>query len=376
MKLIHIILAMSGFLLFITTGCGGAEKTNKNDAGDSVSLIQITKQQFEAEGMKIGEATMQHFEDEVKCNGYITAPANGMAQISAPLSGILKSINCSNGEFVRKGQTLCMITGNELMMLQLDFAETSAKLKRLKSDYDRSKALYDEKIGAEKDFIAFESDYKSMRSKYQSLKLRLDHLKLDGSKIEAGEPYAAYAVTSPLNGYITSLNMVLGQFTEQQKSIVEIVDVNQLQLQLLIFENDVNKLKSGQTVKFSSLGEPAIVHAANIITIGKTINPESRTIQCIAKIENEDGNDLINGSYVEATIRVAHKEAMALPNEAILKSGNDHFIFVVVKQNAQTYYLRREKVTIGQVSKNITEIAGVKDLTKVLIKGVYNLPGE
>ena len=78
MKLIHIILAMSGFLLFITTGCGGAEKTNKNDAGDSVSLIQITKQQFEAEGMKIGEATMQHFEDEVRCNGYIMAPANGM----------------------------------------------------------------------------------------------------------------------------------------------------------------------------------------------------------------------------------------------------------------------------------------------------------
>jgi len=376
MKLIHVILALSGFLIFITTGCGGAEKTNKNYAPDSVQIIQITKHQFEVEGMKIGEATMQQFEDEVKCNGYITAPANGIAQISAPLSGIVKTINCSNGEYVRKGQTLCMVTSNELMALQQNFAETSAKLKRLKSDYDRSKTLYDEKIGAEKDFLAVESDYKAMSSLYQSLKIRLEQLKLNTSVIEAGVPYSAYAVISPINGYITSLDLVLGQYAEQQKSLVEIVDVNQLQLQLFVFEHDVSKLTAGQKVRFNSLGEPAAAHEATIISIGKTINPESRSIRCIAIIQSENDAGFINQSYVEATIQVALKEALALPNEAILKSGKDHYIFVVEKQDDQTYYLRREKITIGRVSKDITEIAGRKELAKVLIKGVYNLPGE
>ena len=376
MKLIHVIIALSGFLMFISTGCGRDEKTDNNDASDSVNLIQITKHQFEAEGMKIGEATMQQFEDKVRCNGYITAPANGMAQISAPLSGIVKNINCSNGEYVRKGQTLCMVTSNELMVLQQDFAETSAKLKRLKSDYDRSKTLLDEKIGAEKDFLAIESDYKAMSSQYQSLKLRLEQLKLNTADIEAGVPYAAYAVISPINGYITRLDLVLGQFAEQQKSLFEIVDVNQLQLQLLVFEHDVNKLASGQTVRFNSLGEPSAVHTATIVSIGKTIDPESRSIQCIAKIAGENGTSFINRSYVEATIKVAKKEAMALPNEAILKAGKDHFIYVVENQNDQTYYLRREKVTIGRVSKDVTEIAGGQNIPKVLIKGAYNLPGE
>jgi cobalt-zinc-cadmium efflux system membrane fusion protein len=376
MKLIHVILALSGFLMFLTTGCGGAEKTNKNDAPDSVQMIQITKHQFEAEGMKTGEATMQHFEDEVRCNGYITAPANGMAQLSAPLSGIVKNINCSNGEYVRKGQTLCMITSNDLMVLQQNFAETSAKLKRLKSDYDRSKTLYDEKIGAGKDFLAVESDYKAMSSLYQSLKIRLEQLKLNPSDIEAGVPYSAYAVISPINGYITSLDLVLGQYAEQQKSLVEIVDVNQLQLQLLVFEHDVSKLTAGQKVRFNSLGEPADAHEATIISIGKTINPESRSIRCIAKIQSENDAGFINQSYVEATIKVAQKEAMALPNEAILKSGKDHYIFVIENQNDQTLSLRREKVTIGRASKDFTEIAGRKDNAKILIKGVYNLPLE
>jgi cobalt-zinc-cadmium efflux system membrane fusion protein len=374
MKLIHVVLALSGFLMFLTTGCGGAEKTDKNEAPDSAHVIQITKQQFDAEGMKIGEATMQHFEDEVRCNGYITAPTGGIAKISAPLSGIVKTINCSNGEYVKKGQTLCMVTSNELMVLQQDFAETAAKVKRLKSDYDRSKALYNEKIGAEKDFLAIEGDYKAMNSLYQSLKIRLEQLKLNTSDVEAGVPYAAYAVISPINGYITSLDLVLGQFTEQQKSLFEIVDVNQLQLELMVFEHDISKLATGQMVRFNLLGEPADAHLATIISIGKTINPESRSIRCLAKIAGDSGSGFINQAYVEATIKVAQKEAMALPNDAILKSGKDHYIFVIENQNDQTLSLRREKVTIGRVSTDFTEIAGGKDNAKILIKGVYNLP--
>ncbi len=376
MKLIRIVSAVSLLLLLVMAGCGRSEKTNENDAAEASQLVQITTSQFESEGMMIGEATTQPFKEEVRCNGYIVAPATGMAQISAPLAGIVQAINCSTGQYVRKGETLCLLSGNELMLIQQEFAETSAKLKRSKSDYDRSKALFDEKIGAEKEFIAQETEYHVMRSKYQSLKLRLELLKLNVSKIEAGEFYAAYAVISPINGYVTSLNMVLGQYTEQQMSLLEIVDINQLQLQLSVFENDVNKLEPGQTVRFNSLGEPDSSHMATLVSIGATINPESRTIQCIAKIVNANGKKFINESYIGAAIMVGHKTALALPNEAVIKSGRDHFVFIVEKQHDHIYYLRREKVTIGRTSGGFTEITSAANLTKVLIKGAYNLPAE
>lgn len=376
MKLIRVFSVVSVLLLPGMAGCGRSEKTSTNDSGEANRLVQITKMQFESEGMMIGEATTRQFDEEVRCNGYVVAPANGIAQISAPLAGIVQTLNCTTGEYVKKGQTLCMLSGNELMLLQQDFAETSVKLKRSKSDYDRSKALFDEKIGAEKDFIAYETEYKVMKSKHQSLKLRLELLKLNVSKIEAGELYAAFAVVSPINGYVTSLNMMLGQYTEQQKSLLEIVDVNQLQLQLSVFENDVNKLEPGQTVRFNSMGEPDSAHGAALASIGKTINPETRTIQCIAKIFNGKGKNYINRSYVEATILVGHKAALALPNEAVVKSGKDHFVFIVEKQEDQMYYLRREKAAIGRISGGFTEIVGVTHLNKVLIKGGYNLPSE
>jgi cobalt-zinc-cadmium efflux system membrane fusion protein len=280
------------------------------------------------------------------------------------------------GSYVKKGQTLCMITGNELMAMQQEFTETSARLKRLKSDYERSKSLYDEKIGAEKDFIAIESEYKAMKSKYLSLKLRLELLRLNVAKIEAGDLYASFSVISTINGYITKQNLVLGQFIEQQKLLVEIVDINQLQIQLSVFEKDIAKLKPGQTVNFSSPGEISFNNKATLVSIGKAVNPDTKTVTCIAAIKNSQQANLINQSYIEAIIAVNNSQAKALPTESLIKSGKDYYVLLVEKSDNEAYYFRKQKVTIGLTSKGFTEITDDIDLTKVLIKGVYNLSAE
>jgi len=374
MKPYKLILVISLPVIFITSGCGKSSKTNEDKTVESENLIQVSVQQFEADSMKSGEITRHTFNDEVNCNGYVTALPNGIAQVSAPVSGIIESISCAIGDHVRKGQVLAKISSNELMMLQQEFAESSAKLKRLKLDYERSKSLYDEKIGAEKDFIAIESEYKSMLSKFNSLKLRLQLLKLDVTKIESGDLYAVFPLVAPINGYLTSQNLILGQFIEQQKNLVEIVDVNQLQLQLSVFENEIGKLRPGQNLQFNTLGEPSILHSATLTSISKTINPESKTILCTARITSNKGSNLINRSFVEARIGVNRKEANALPAEALLKSGKDYYVYKIVKSDKQAYFLKKIKVEIGMASDGFTEIIGGEALTNVLVKGVYNLP--
>ena len=309
MKLYTLFTIILSTLIVLTTGCGKSLKTNEDAKPETDQLVKITINQFNADSMAIGTISTQTFEDEVRCNGYITASANGMAQISTPIAGIVESVNCSMGSYVKKGQTLCMITGNELMAMQQEFTETSARLKRLKSDYERSKSLYDEKIGAEKDFIAIESEYKAMKSKYLSLKLRLELLRLNVAKIEAGDLYASFSVISTINGYITKQNLVLGQFIEQQKLLVEIVDINQLQIQLSVFEKDIAKLKPGQTVNFSSPGEISFNNKATLVSIGKAVNPDTKTVTCIASIKNSQQANLINQSYIEAIIAVNNSQA-------------------------------------------------------------------
>ncbi len=374
MKPYKLIFAVCVILIFISSGCGNSTKPNEETAIESENLIQVTVQQFAADSMKTGEITRRSFEEEVICNGYISAPPNGIAQVSASVSGIVGSISCAIGDNVKKGQILARISSNELMMLQQEFTESTAKLKRLKLDYERGKSLYDEKIGAEKDFIAIESDYKSMLSKYNSLKLRLQLLKLDVTRIESGDMYAEFPLIAPISGYITSQNLILGQFIEQQKSLVEIVDVNQLQLYLSVFENEIGKLRTGQNLQFNAAGEPSVLNSATLTSISKTINPETKTILCTAKIKSGERSRLINNSFIEARIGVNRKEANALPTEAILKSEKDHYVYQIVKSDNQAYFLRKVKVEIGMALDGFTEIVGGDQLTNVLVKGVYNLP--
>jgi len=372
-KYYFAILLLSGFII---TGCSNSSETNGDTESETEQLIRITQEQVVSEGIELGEPTTRIFEESFTCNGYIMSPANGMAQISTPISGIVETVNCALGDYVNKGEVLCLLSGNDLMVIQQEFAETSAKLKQLKADYERSKILFDEKIGAEKDFLAVESNYKAMTAKYNSLKIRLALLRLDVTKISEGKLYSSFPVVAPIGGYITNMNLLIGQFIEQQQYLIEIIDINQLHLQLSVFEDNISKLRTDQSVQFNSVGEPVLIHSGTLISIGRTINPESRTIQCIAKINNEDGVRFIHRAYINASVIIDKSEARALPNEAIIKSDNDYYVFVIEISENEIYYIRKVKVAIGRVSDGFSEIISGEFPGKVLISGIYNLQSE
>lgn len=356
--------------------CGQGGKPDESKKNDNNQLLIISQNQFELNKMKIGEIITSTFAEEIKCNGYIKAPSGAMAQLSSPVAGTVETINCAIGDFVKKGQVLCTLYNNDVIILQQELVETSSRLKRLRSDYDRNKALLAEKISAEKDFIAIESEYNAMNAKYLSLKLRLEILRLNVAKIEAGEPAVTFPVTAPLSGFVTTQNITLGQFVEQQKNIMEIVDVSQLHLQFSVYESAVSKLKAGQDIYFKTTGEQDSVHHAVLTSVGRAIDPESRSIQCIAKIEKEEGVQFINNAYVDAYVIVDKLQASALPNEAFVKSGPDNYVFSVVKEENQNYYVKKVKVRTGRISRGLTEIIGDGSLKRIIIQGAYNLRTE
>jgi cobalt-zinc-cadmium efflux system membrane fusion protein len=361
---------------FILSGCGNNDKPGEATASEDDQLLKITQGQFELNKMKIGPIVTSTFTEEVKCNGYIKAPTGTMAQLGSPVAGTVETIHCSMGDFVKKGQVLCTLYNNEVIILQQELVETAARLSRLKSDYERSKLLLSEKVSAEKDFIAIESEYLAMKAKYQSARLRLEILNLDAEKIEAGEQFVTFPVTAPLSGYITTQFITLGQFVDQQKIIMEIVDISKLHLQFSVYESSVSKLKVGQDIFFKTAGEKDSLHHAILTSVGRAIDMESRSIQCIAKIIKEDSDNFVNNAYVDAYVIVDEWQNKALPNEALGKSGPDYYIFVVAKESAQDYYVKKVRVRIGKTSGGMTEITDDLSLNRIIVEGAYNLKTE
>ncbi|NQU35517.1 MAG: efflux RND transporter periplasmic adaptor subunit [Bacteroidetes bacterium] len=360
-------------IIFISFSCSNNQSNEAENYVEDDSRIQITVGQFESDQMKLGELSIQPFEELVACNGIINAPIDGIAHISARISGIVESINYNIGEHVLAGEKLCTISSSTLIAIQQDFLETSANLERLKIDFERSKALYNENIGAKKDYVSKESMYKAMSAKYQSLKMQLKQLNLSIEKIDKGDLYTTFSILAPISGYITNMNMVMGSYIEPQIQTMEIIDTDKLQLQLSVFEDDISNVLPGQKVNFKLLGESIYNHHGVLQSIGKTINTNSKTVHCTAKIIGDENYNFTNGSYVEANIIVKSSKSLALPSEAVVKHGDNYYILVVDQFIEDTYYLRKEKIEIGNVCSGYTEIIHSGPVNNIVIQGIYNL---
>lgn len=362
------------YILLILSILSCKDKTIKEEGGNEASnLISISQEQFKADKMAIGSASIHCFVDEIDCNGFVKASPKGCAKISTPVSGIIKSINFKLGDFVKRGQIICELNSIDLIDIQENFIETKAHVKVLKADYDRTLALFEDKIIAEKEFLKIESEYKTILVNLQSLTIKINMLGLDLSKIESGDLYNSLPLRAPISGYLTKQNVMLGQFIEQNQQLIEQINTNKLQLELAIFEKDVNKLQLGQVVYFNTVGDPENVYKAKLTSIGKGITVDTKSIHCLASIEDKAKTKLIHGSFIQAKIKTNEKDAMALPSDAIIKSGGDYFVLIVDKKDKNNYSLHKEKVKIGNESKGYTEIIEENDLDKVLIKGVYNI---
>jgi len=365
----YILVMFAGWIL-VSCNTKSVQKIENTD------FIEITKSQFESENMELGEPQQMPFSELVEFTGTIIPSVSGKAQISLSVQGAVSRIVCNMGQHVVKGQVLFEISGNDLIDMQRDFAESYANLLRLGSEYQRMKELFNDNIGTQKELILAESSYKSEKARNTALKIKLENIGLDMTKIEDGSFYNSYTVKSPLNGYITSINATIGQYIEQQQIVAEVIDMEQFKLKLAVFEKDINKLKSKQNIVFYFIGDKKKTYHARLSVVGKTINSETKAIDCYADIEDMLTIRPVNNQFAEGQLVVDSFSVYAVPVEAVLKSENENYVLNLEKETDECYYFSKIKVNTGRKDNEYIELTEKPKTNKLLIKGVYNLQVE
>lgn len=345
-------------------------------AEPETGFIEITKAQFNEENMEFGEPSLSSFSDWVHFTGSVIPSVNGQAQVSLQTQGIITRINCKPGQFIAKGANLFEVSGNEFIDMQKDFAESVALHQRLKSEYERQKELNDENIGTQKELILAESLFNGEKAKLNALKIKLEKLGLDVAKIEQGTFYTSYSVKSPIKGYVTSVAATIGEYIEPQQTIAEIIDNDSFQLLLSVFEKDINKVKAGHKVEFYLSGNKSEKFPAKLISAGKTINSNTKSIDCFAEIQNFENLQLVSNQFVEGEIIVASDSVLSIPESAVLKSENESYVLSFEKESEELFYLRKLKITTGRKNNGLVELTGIPGSKKLLLKGVYNIQIE
>lgn len=356
------------------TGDGSAVSETGGDAVQSGEIV-LTQDQFNEAGMKVGDPSVVMFSNEVAANGIVSSSIGGSAKISTLVSGRVRQINHAEGESVRKGEVLFSLESYDLIMLQQEYAEVHHQVKLLAADYERQKALYEEKIMSQKNFLKTDSDYKSILAKAEGLGARLRMIHIDPAEVAAGSIVPYLNIQSPISGTLTHLDLVLGQFIDPQTTVMEVVDARKLQLSLRVFEPDLEEVIPGQMVHFNTPDQPERVFEAILSHVGKSIDPETKTVHCIARLAPAIAEKLVNNLFVTSRIITCERETLAIPENALIREPDRDFVWILLEEKGEQLIFRKIPVHTGPTRDGYTEVLD-EDLSSVLLVGAYNLRSE
>lgn len=355
-------------LTIITIGCS----TKQQAADDSVpmdeSSLTLTPDQFKAIGIVLGNPETRTMSDHITANGKLDVPPQNLVTVSAPLGGFVKNTHLLQGMYVRKGEVLVEVQDPEYIQLQQDYLEGASELELAKAEFERQDALAKENVNAQKTLQQAKSHYEILQAKVSGLKAKLAIINIKPSDIEGGNIQEVIRLRSSINGYVTDVNVNLGQHVNPSDALFKLVDTSHLHAELYVFEQDMPKLKIDQKVTFNLINETK-QRAATVHLIGREISNE-RTVRVHCHLDEEDKN-LLPGMYIKASIEVNSGEARTLPDDAIVNFEGTHYVFTTPDEKTFTM----EKVTTGTSQDGFTSVTfeNSDQNRSVVLKGAYVL---
>ncbi len=370
----NIIMSKNTIITIIAivflSSCGDKKIESETEASPTIeNTTTLTDAQIKNAGIETGKIEQKEISSTLKLNGKIDVPPQNLVSISVPMGGYLKYTKLLEGMYVTKGQVLCVVEDQQYIQLQEDYLLAKAKIGYAKAEFERQKELNRSKASSDKVYQQAQSEYNSLSVMVQSYGEKLKFAGINPSNVSTKNISKSINVYSPINGYISKVNVNIGKYVNPSDILFEIVDPSDIHLALTVFEKDINKLAIGQSLFAYTNTNPEKKYPCKIILIGKDFS-ENRSTEIHCHFTDYD-KALLPGMYMNAEIELKSQQSNVLPSDAIVNYENKNYIFVS-KGNKQ---FEMKEITIGTVENGFTEIISNNDLKEatIVIKGAYSL---
>jgi membrane fusion protein, heavy metal efflux system len=367
MNKIFLMISISALI-----SCGSKNKADEVAETSSLeNIVTLTDAQLKNAGIETEPLQDREISSVLKVNGKIDVPPQNMVSISVPLGGYLKTTKLLPGMHVNKGEVIAVVEDQQYIQLQQDYLTAKARINFLENEYKRQRDLNEGKASSDKVYQQAEADYKTQRVLIASLAQKLQLAGINPGRIGEENIVRGVNLYSPINGYVTKVNVNIGKYVSPTDVLFELVNPTDIHLALKVFEKDINKLFIGQKLYAFTNNQSDKKYLCEILLIGKGINEDGSTeIHC--HFETYD-KTLIPGTYMNAEIEVKSMKSAALPSEAVVRYQGKHYVYVKKDRNK----FEMKEVNIGETENGFTELSVNKSDTALnkdyVIKGAYTL---
>ncbi len=358
-----------------------AEKTESSAPTIVNGELILSSKQLSYAHVEYGSIQKHRLSNDVNARGELVLPVNAKADLVSLYPGIIKSVYARQGARVVKGQLLASLNSPAFIEAQQYYLMVKNQLGMLEQEYERQKELNKDKIASDKYYQKALSGYNVALAEYTGLALQLEMAGVKKESLDAGEITAALQIISPLSGHIEHIDANPGKYVMQDERLMQVINRDQLLVELNVFEKDIMKIASGQrvTFKLSNLGSKP--YEAKIVSVGNIVRKDTRVVKVLAEISDDQGR-MLPGMFVASEIHTGEDEVDALPEEAVLRMGNDDYVIFYTTPSRQgeegTSFISVPVIT-GNIEDGYIEVSFPEEIptdAMIVIKGGYYLKTE
>jgi cobalt-zinc-cadmium efflux system membrane fusion protein len=345
--------------------------TTKKEEG----IAEVTQEQMKAVGIGIGVIEQQNLTSVVKASGQLTVPPQNKAVVNALVGGVIRRINVVEGQQVRKGQVVVTIENPDFLRLQQDYLTSKDNIVYLAQEYERQRVLKEADAGIGKVYQQASANYAAEKSKLLTLQKQLQQIHINPSQVRKGNLITQVPVLAPISGTVGKITLSIGTFTDATSPIMEIVNNSVIYCDLQVFEKDIAKIRTGQTVNFTLTNQKDKHVSGRVTGINKSFDEANKSVVVHAVLNNVAPLNLIAGQYVSGLIETGKQLVSAVPKDAIVKANDKSYIFVFegiekepVKRDADDKEANKNEFVEKHRFKMIEVVTGVEELGYVEIK--------
>ena len=261
---------------------------DETEAGASMRQLTVSENAKELMDIEVAPVERKFVSAIVRMVGKVDYDETNLAYITAWVPGRLDRLFVDyTGVPVNKGDHMVYLYSPELISAQEELLQAIEAVKNIQET----------ELGIMREMT--ESTANAAREKLRLWGLTPEQV----AEIETtGQVTDHMTIYSPTSGIVIHKNAVEGMYVQTGTKIYTIADLTKVWIKLDAYESDLEWLRYGQEMEFTTVSYPGQIFKGTISFIDPILNDRTRTVKIRVNVQNPDGK-LKPGMFVKAVVQ-------------------------------------------------------------------------
>lgn len=276
-------------------------------------IVTIAPERLQTIGVKFEPVARRPLEKIIRTVGRVAVNERKLAKVTIKFHGWIEQLFVSaTGDHVKKGQQLFTIYSPDLVATQEEY------LLALQGRKQMGESEFPEVARGSQDLL------EATKRRFQLWDITPDHVR---ELEKTGKVLKTLPIHSPITGTVIKKEALAGAHVDPGQELYTIADLSHIWILADIYEYELAFVKKDQKAAVTLSYDPSTVLTGQVGFIYPTLDPKTRTAKVRFELDNRD-ETLKPDMYANVELRVTLGTKLAIPQEAIIESGQKQVVLL------------------------------------------------